>query len=389
MTAAADPNTDPITTEDVLEAVRGLAPAIAARAPEVEAARRLPSDLLDQLVGIGAFRMLLPTSHGGLGADLTSALRVNEALARADASVSWTVMIGGGAWCDLTRLPRASFDSLFADDGAIVAGAIAPSGSIGAVPGGYQVTGRWGFISGCEHATWLFGNCIDRQATTDPPLRIAVFSPDEVRIEDTWKVSGLAGTGSHHVSVSEVVVSPERTCAPLADEPCIDEPIARIFPPAFVALSVAGVALGIGQGAYDDIVTIAGGKMPLFADTALAATPSFQLDLARADTELRAARVLVHEMAELVWTSATQGTPPTLEQRARVRSTAVWASDVSSRVVEMAYRAGGGGALYLDNPLQRRLRDVHALTQHFIVRRDTLTTAGAILAGQEPDLVIF
>jgi alkylation response protein AidB-like acyl-CoA dehydrogenase len=86
---------------------------------------------------------------------------------------------------------------------------------------------------------------------------------------------------------------------------------------------------------------------------------------------------------------AVEGAEPTLEDRARVRATAVWATERAVSVVDTAYRAGGGSSLYLDNPLQRRLRDIHALTQHFIVRPDTMTTAGAILAGNEPELMIF
>ena len=111
----------------LLDAARALAPTIAARTTEVEAARRVPADLLDALVGAGCFRMLLPRSHGGAGADLPSALRMFETLAAADASVAWTVMIGGSAWVDLAGLPRATFDALFASDtDAIVAGVVRP-----------------------------------------------------------------------------------------------------------------------------------------------------------------------------------------------------------------------------------------------------------------------
>ena len=73
----------------------------------------------------------------------------------------------------------------------VVAGAFAPSGSIIPVDGGYRVTGRWGFVSGCEHATWLYGNCVEATADGVPQLRIAVFAPDQVQIEDTWTVLGL------------------------------------------------------------------------------------------------------------------------------------------------------------------------------------------------------
>jgi alkylation response protein AidB-like acyl-CoA dehydrogenase len=79
----------------------------------------------------------------------------------------------------------------------------------------------------------------------------------------------------------------------------------------------------------------------------------------------------------------------TLEQRARVRAAAVWVTEAAAGVVMSAYRAGGGSSIYGESPLQRRLRDVNAVTQHFLVRPDTLTTAGAILAGQEVSVPVF
>ena len=90
-----------------------------------------------------------------------------------------------------------------------------------------------------------------------------------------------------------------------------------------------------------------------------------------------------------MWATAGTGDPLTMEQRARGRASAVWAVDRATSVVTTAYRAGGGSSLYSDCPLQRRLRDIHALAQHFIVRRDTLVTAGAILAGQDVQLMVF
>ena len=105
MTITSSPAT---TAVDVLEAVESMAPAIASRAAEIEAARRLPADLLDELKRAGAFRLTRPASHGGIGADLPSAMRVFEALARADASVGWTVMIGGASWPDLAGRERMS-----------------------------------------------------------------------------------------------------------------------------------------------------------------------------------------------------------------------------------------------------------------------------------------
>jgi alkylation response protein AidB-like acyl-CoA dehydrogenase len=129
--------------------------------------------------------------------------------------------------------------------------------------------------------------------------------------------------------------------------------------------------------------------VPLLDRTPLAASPTFQLDLATAHTELRAARSLLHDAALSLWAIAAGGGEPTLTERAEVRAAAAWATDRAAGVVDTAYRAGGGSSLYLDCPLQRRLRDVHAATQHFLVRRDSMTIAGAILAGNDVDVLLF
>ena len=378
------------TAEDTLQAARALVRAIGERAAEIEGARRVPRDLLDDLVAAGCFRVLLPVSHGGLGADLASAMRVFETLARADASVGWTVMIGASCWCDLVGLPRPTFDALFAArPRPIMAGVFSPSGSISREGDGHRVTGRWSFASGCEHADWLFGNCIEGVVEGRPQLRMAVFSPDQIVIEDTWTVSGLSGTGSHHFRADGVFVPSDRTLVPLTDEPCIDDVIARMPVPAMLSLGIGSIAVGIAQGALDDIIALALEKTPLLAESKLAGNAHFQFQLARADTELRAARALLHESAESAWATIAGGSRLTLEQRARVRAAAVWATNLATEVVTTAYRAGGGSSVYAESPLQRRLRDINAVTQHFLVRPDTLTTAGAILAGQPVAVPVF
>jgi indole-3-acetate monooxygenase len=378
------------TPRDVLDAARRLAPAITARTEEIEVHRRVPSDLLDELIAARVFRLLRPATHGGIAADLAGAMRVYEALARADASVGWIVMIGSGSWCDLASLPRPTFDELFSNaPDAITAGVFNPTGSIVADGDGYRVSGRWSFASGCEHADWIYGNCVEAVVDGVPRLRIVVFAPDQIAIEDTWTVSGLCGTGSHHFHVDSVVVPAERTLQLMVDPPAIDAPIVRIPPPALFALAVASVAIGCAQGALDDILAIAAEKVPLLDHRALAANPTFQLELATADTDLRAARALVYETADAAWETAAAAGEFTLHQRARIRAAGVWAAARAAGVVEAAYRAGGGGSIYSASPLQRRLRDSNALTQHFLVRRDTLTTAGAILAGQDVEVAVF
>lgn len=263
-----------------------------------------------------------------------------------------------------------------------------PTGTAVAVDGGYRVSGRWAFASGCEHADWIYGNCME-EVDGDNGLRTVLFFPDEVTIEDTWHVSGLSGTGSHHFRAVDVFVAAERTSRPFVDEPTVDTPFVRVSPVPLIALFVSSVALGTAQGALDEILDVAATKVPLLSQSSLAANPLFQYQLATADTELRAARGLVYDTAASAWASAAAGTEVPPEQRARIRAAVAWATARAVAVVDTAYHAGGGSALYADSPLQRRLRDIHAMTQHFLVKPDVLTTAGAVLAGQDVDLTIF
>lgn len=378
------------SVRDVLDGVDSLVPTIRGRAAEIERARRVPAPVLQQLIDAGCFRVALPTSHGGLGADLAAFMRVLEALSRADGSVGWIVAIGGLGWRDMTALPRATFDALFPPGADVIpAGAFSPAATVVPRDGGFEVTGRWAFVSGCEHATWLYGNCMEAVDGQEPRVRTVVFAPDDIEIEDTWNVCGLRGTGSHHVRADDVLVPSDRTGLAFESEPCLDEPIVRIPPPALFALGVASVAVGLARGAVDDALELAGGRVPLLAGAPVAANPVFQFDLAVSDTELSAARALLHEHAEVAWATAAEGLAFEDEQRARIRAAAAWAVTRACDAVETSYRAGGSNALYDDSPLQRRLRDIQTLAQHFLVRRDTFTVAGGALAGQGIGVPVF
>ncbi|HEX6139383.1 MAG TPA: acyl-CoA dehydrogenase family protein [Candidatus Limnocylindria bacterium] len=379
----------PTRHASVLEAVRALAPKITARAAEIERARRIPRDLIRDLTAAGCFRMMVPRSHGGGGFDLPSAMSVVEELARADGSVAWVTMNLAGNWVNLGSIPRATFDALYAGGpDVLIGGVFAPSGTVASVDGGYRVSGRWAFSSGCEDSQWLFANCMDAQGPAPQP-RTVLFAPDQIRIEDTWSVSGLCGTGSHHLIAADVLVPAERTCLPFSDPPCLDEPLVRMPMPPVFAFGVASVAIGIAQGALEDIVALSAGKVPLLAHTALATNPLFQNQLGEADAKLRAARGLLYADAAAAWGTAVAGAEFTPEHRVRMRAATTWAVNAAASVADMAYHAGGGSAIYAGSPLQRRFRDVNAITQHFLVKRDTLTTVGAVLAGAEADLTIF
>jgi alkylation response protein AidB-like acyl-CoA dehydrogenase len=378
----------PTTADTMVTSAAALVPSITARSQAIEDERRLPSELVAELVSAGCFRILLPAEHGGAGADLPSALQLFQLLASADGSVGWIVALGASSWLDLVELPSATFAAIQASS-PLLAGVFVPAGTVTADGDGYRVSGRWGFASGCRHATHLYVNGVERMTDAGPSFRIAVLTPDEFTIEDTWTAPGLAGTGSHHVRVDGVVVPAERTLDPMHDASAVDTPLVRISKPGLFSLIIASVAVGIARGALDDAVRGAADREPVLADGALASSPIFHHELALADTELAAAEALLLTLAGRAWSRAVEGATSTLEERARLRAAAVWIAGRSRAVVETSYRAAGGGAVYAGAPSQRRLGDSHTLGQHFLLRNDTLATAGAILAGQGLQAPIF
>jgi alkylation response protein AidB-like acyl-CoA dehydrogenase len=369
----------------ILAAVDALVPTIEARAEEIEAARRLPPDLVGQLAACGCFRMLVPARNGGAEAAWPAHIEMIRTLARADGSVGWTVMIGSSAPVILGMLPPETFDEVYASDADVVlAGAFNPTGVATPVEGGYRVTGRWGFASGCQHAVWFVGHCVVDDGRM-PPIRMMVLPADDVEIADTWTSSGLRGTGSHDFTVDNVFVADDRTFSVL-DEGGLATPMGRIPELSYSSLGFSSVALGIAEGALEEIRTLATSKVPMLAAGALASNALFQYQLGEADAQLRGAQALLDAEVADAWTIASAGEEFSPDRRARFRASATWIIAIACAVVDMAYTAGGGSSVYASSPLQRRWRDVHAITQHFAVKADTFTLAGGVLAGQEVDL---
>ena len=374
----------------ILAGVRELAPAIAARGAEIEAGRRMPADLLKELRALGVFRMLAPRSHGGLEIDFPPSVDVLAALAAADGATGWTVMIG----CETPQLfgllPRASFDTVYASGpDTICGGAFAPQGTAERTPDGYEVNGRWAFASGCQHADWLFGQCVVTQNGVPvpgpipgaPALRCMVLPASQFEILDTWNTSGMRGTGSHDIALRDASVAEAWSFDLWLGTPSL--PGALFAAPLLqFSLHIGAVALGIAEGALADLTALAGtNKRRLYARAELADQPLFQYRLGHAEADAQAARALLTARAASYWAQARAGTlGPGL--RTEVTQTVAWVAETCARVVDVCYTAGGGSALYAASPLQRRLRDIHTLTQHASVQENVFASAGAERLGK-------
>jgi alkylation response protein AidB-like acyl-CoA dehydrogenase len=375
----------------LLAAVRDLAPELAARAEEIEAARRVPRDIVDTLRRIGVFRMLVPKSHGGLELSVPEAVPVIEALSAADSSVGWVTMIGATSQIFCSRLPRATYDRVYADGvDAVVIGVGTPAGRAEKVDGGYRITGRWPFASGCQNAQWIVGHCVvfeggeHTMSSHGPMTKFVILPAEHWRIEETWQASGLTGSGSHHVILDDVEAPEASAFDPLHGASCVPGTFESAITP-FIASLHAAVAVGIASSAVADLVAMASaGRRQLFAAADLRDSPVFQHEFGRIGAELRAARALLEVQAENHWRRAVDGTLDGKADFAESLQASAWIHATCGDVVSGCYTLGGSSVVLNASPLQRRLRDIHATRQHVFAQERFYASAGAHQLGFPP-----
>ena len=372
--------------ERLLEAVRGLAPLVEAERARLDRDRALSPRLVDALVDAGLFRLWTPRRLGGAELDPVSGLRVIAAVAALDGSVGWNVMVASAHGFLAGRLPAGAAREVFGDRRAVVAGQLEPGGIAEAVKGGYRVSGRWPFASGCQHATWLLAHCVvpggRRRAGGRPTTRLVFVPADRARIHDTWRVSGLRGTGSHDYSLEGVMVPAAYAIDAFGDEPTRPERLYAYPVIPFVTGAVGAVPIGIARGAIEELTRLV--RTRKRAGRPLAEDATVQQGIARAEIHARSAESLLLGAVDDMWQTVKRGKPPTLEQRAHVRMGCVNAGGSAAAAVDVVWGLAGSRAIFEDAGLERRFRDVHAATQHVALAPRTLEMAGRVLLGLEP-----
>ena len=378
--------------EEVVARAEEAAQSLRGASARIETARTLPAEVVDLLVAGGYTRLCVPRSLGGPELHPTTLLHVLEALAAGDASAGWCAMIASTSSLLAAYLEPQTARLVYGPPDSISGGVFAPRGAAKRVPGGFRVSGRWGFASGCSHCAWLMGGCFvegeaGRETTGGgvPDIRLMVFPREEAKILDTWDVVGLSGTGSHDIEVRDLFVPEGRDVSFLADAP--RESGALYAFPVFglLAVGVAAVGLGIARRAVHELSELAREKTPALGRRRLAERTHTQAHVAVAEAELSAARAGLAAAIDAAWGSAAAGGAIPLPERARLRLAATFAARAGSRIATAMYELGGGSSIYRASALQRCLRDAHVVTQHAMVGEGTYELAGRVLLGLEGD----
>lgn len=359
------------TTEShsTLDAARALAATIRSSADQIEANRELPRPLFEALAAAGFFKLLIPRTIGGAEIDLPSYVQALEELGKADSSTGWIVNQCAVFATYAARMPREVARTIWIDTPhSVVANTSAPTAEAVVVPGGYRVTGRGGFSSGCRQAAWLAARALVQEngqpklIDGKPEERYLFVPATEGEIVDTWHVRGMRGTGTHHFVVKNVFVRAERTVRQAGATLFEDGPLYRFPRRLLFASGDAAVALGTARACLSAFVELAGAKTPRSMQATLRDQPAIQATVGRSEAQLRSARAFLTEAVRNIWTEAASTAAITLDRRAVLRLATTHAIRLAVEIVDSVYNASGTNAIFEGNPIQRHFQDIHVIS---------------------------
>ena len=373
-------------------AAHGFAGELRDRAAEIETTRQLPQDIANRFAVAGFYRMAVPEALGGLEVSPQEISSVIDALAQADGSAAWCVMIGSTTGLTAAYLEPDAAKRIYGETPeTITAGVFAPMGTATLDGDAAVVRGRWAWGSGSHNAQWVFGGSRllrDGEPVLNdrgqPATQMFAMPTDDLVLHDNWDPSGLAGSGSSDFEARDVRVplghGADITCPPALANPLYAFPVFGLL-----AVGIASVATGLARQAIDEIIEIGGGKVPQGSRKTLAHRPQAQAELAQGEAELRAAKAFLADAVGAAWDAARGEGVINVDLRRDLRLAATHATTASARVVDRMYLLGGGSSVHRTCPLQRAFRDVHVATQHMMTAPATWELTGRLLFGLETD----
>jgi 3-hydroxy-9,10-secoandrosta-1,3,5(10)-triene-9,17-dione monooxygenase len=317
---------------------------------------------------------LQPKRYGGYELDPSAFYQAVMDIGTVCGSSAWVLgVIGVHNW-QLALFPEQAQEDVWHDDASIqLSTSLAPTGTVTRVDGGFQLNGRWSFSSGCDFCQWaILGGVVPASRAGESVERLAFLVPRrDYTIDDTWQVIGLCGTGSKDIVVQDAFVPAYRTFSyrqafelrspglAVHEAPLYRLPFGCIFAYG-IAAPATGVALGALEIFREQTKTRVSAR-----DGARVAEDSFvQYRLAEAAAAVNAARAQLLRCFEAMMCLARAGQEIPLTHRARYRWEAAHAVSSSVQAVDRLFEASGGRAIFLDNPIQRAWRDVHAMRAH-------------------------
>jgi resorcinol 4-hydroxylase (FADH2) len=387
------------TPEEMIARTEAMIPEIRRLAEETERNRTISPKIIEMIRDAELLRICRPKEFGGFEHDATVALEIALAVSAACASTGWTLNGALSNGISFGHFPIEAQRELWGDGtDPFSCACFAPTGTAAPADGGYVLSGKWSFASGCDHSSWTrLGAFITTPGAARPQDGAFFLLPiGDVEIEDNWFVCGLSGTGSKNIIVREAFVPQHRVLlfgdtrsgrAPGARHH--KNPLYRVPLLVLGATMLASTAVGAAKGAVEAYLEMTSGHKTrgALAGGGLAMTEfaTVQLRFAEASAAVETAEMILKTDLRNAMEKLRTGEEITVADRIRCRRNQAYATRLAVEAVEALNASTGGYGLMLSNPVQRAWRDVNAVARHVSLNWDAVGTMyGQHAFGLEP-----
>ena len=380
--------------EELVARARDLIPLLRERADEDEANRTINPDTIRRIKDAGLFRILQGKRWGGYELGQRAFAEVQMALAEGDMSVGWVYGVVGLHSMHVCLLDdRAGEDVWGRDSSILVASPYMPGGVAKRVPGGFEISGRWSYSSGCDHCEWTFlGGLVEG----DPQdYRSFLMPREDAKIVDTWFTTGLAATGSQDIVVEKAFVPEYRTHKfsdgfagtnpgrAVNDGPLFSMPFMLVF-----FRAITSPQIGALQALLDLFRTYA--KDKVFMGSKTAKDPDAQVAVAEATSGIAEMKQTMFANFEIMSEYAARGEMPPIEMRQMFRYQSARVAERCIRLAEALIQVSGGGGVYNRTNMGRIYRNMLTARQHAAAQYRLYGRAyGDLLLGGTPEDILL
>ncbi|QDY80064.1 acyl-CoA dehydrogenase family protein [Streptomyces qinzhouensis] len=383
----------PRSDTELVTRVRELRPLIRSHAARAEQQGRVASEVIEALTGAGVYRMNVPRRYGGYQTPLRTQIDALSEISAACGSAGYLALIQAGSSFIAALFPDEAQDEIFTGPDVRIGGTLIPSSKAVPVDGGYTVSGKSPFATGCRDADWHLLTALADTGEGPPEMLWLAIPMTDLEVLDDWNVSGLAGSGSNSVVARNVHVPAHRVLPVqplLADvfpsernraDPFFRMPVLLLF-----CAWTAASALGLGRAAlaeFGERIHQRGITYTYYEHQHEA--PVTHLQFAEASMKVSAAGLLAAELVRLIESRTAGGEPYPTEERARIRAQCGYLARLCKEAADLIGSASGASSLHREVPIQRIVRDLNALNLHSYVNpAANLELYGRVLSGLDP-----
>jgi resorcinol 4-hydroxylase (FADH2) len=361
----------------VLERARRLIPRLSERAPAAAAARKLPPETIAEYRAAGILRILQPRRFGGMQGRFSLFSRIVEELTWGCASSAWVYAVLAEHQWIIAQYPKEAQIDVWGDDPeAVASSSLAPRAAAQRVSGGWRLSGRYTFSSGCDYAQWaIIGAFLGEMG--DPRTIAYLLVPlGEIEIDDDWQVLGLLGTGSKSLILRDVFVPAHRVVmvsdlfagTPPGAEAHPDYPVLRAPRGYLVSYSLPPVAIALGQRALAVARARLAGRVSRGVRR-LADSEFVQITLGEAAAAIDAAILSLHSGREESTAEVSSGRKITEAEALRARRDMTYAQHQVGWAVERLCELDGARWVYDRDELGTIRRDLMIVLTHTAASR--------------------